>query len=700
MALLRQFFEVPWPRRALVCLALGYGIVGGLMSYAGFVPDERAWDYTDLDSQATFRYGLTAARHPRYFNTVIVYAIGERATLAVHVPEQEFLSMKLKVAFKQAGQTLTIQANDTTIGTVTGREAFAAQKFFLKIPAQHVRAGLNNLTLINHAPNHSYIVEEIIIRNFRSIGKLKLGAILYKESTFLSRRRPQMGLGWILLRTILAGGLLIGAWRAGMAMSQAVLAVTPRQAAQWNLIGLWIPFITMAMTHFASWTSDYVILLADKTMVAAGLAGLVSLNGFLIIIWLLSRSSTWLLTTYMSYIELLSYHLGITIDQRTPWRVALTVSGELLWRSLRMVLPPRLLKPIWVTLKTTVLLAGFLLYLLGLVLQWWLQRSPIEHSIRFFIVLMGMSVIPLLVTWRGGAEQLANWAFGFLAVGIVAAIVEMARQGVETTTVTRKNETLAPSLITDGATNRPLRYLEAFDDGMPNAFHEIVHSYAAPYLAHGRSLNVGCWTGGFEALVQPSQRVISVDLEPKALSVVRRVAPTIPVVCAQAQRLPFRDGTFDTVTLFTVLEHLPAGREGEVLAELYRVLEPGGALILTTPRQHWLGNLADVAWWLAGHRHYHSKQVRALLGDQGFEIERLDFRGRWFSTVTIPVFYLWKYLFRRNLYRTPWVSRRLNAEYATDGFRDLFVVARKPSMAEPREPLTGQGIPSMIALKS
>lgn len=46
-------------------------------------------------------------------------------------------------------------------------------------------------------------------------------------------------------------------------------------------------------------------------------------------------------------------------------------------------------------------------------------------------------------------------------------------------------------------------------------------------------------------------------------------------------RLPFPDSTFNVVTMLAVLEHIE--KEEEILSEIYRVLVPGGKLVLTVP---------------------------------------------------------------------------------------------------------------------
>jgi SAM-dependent methyltransferase len=50
-----------------------------------------------------------------------------------------------------------------------------------------------------------------------------------------------------------------------------------------------------------------------------------------------------------------------------------------------------------------------------------------------------------------------------------------------------------------------------------------------------------------------------------------------------AARLPFKTSTFDVVTMLAVLEHLHPENLTDLIEEVYRVLTPGGVLIITTP---------------------------------------------------------------------------------------------------------------------
>ncbi|MFG2697332.1 class I SAM-dependent methyltransferase [Kitasatospora sp. NPDC048407] len=113
-------------------------------------------------------------------------------------------------------------------------------------------------------------------------------------------------------------------------------------------------------------------------------------------------------------------------------------------------------------------------------------------------------------------------------------------------------------------------------------------------------LDVGTGTGtAAAAACARGARVTAVDAEPSMLAEARRTAPEAELHTATLPELPFADGTFDAVVGNFVLNHV--GRPAEALAELRRVLRPGGRLALTTwaapapPGQSLLGRAFEAA---------------------------------------------------------------------------------------------------------
>ncbi len=123
---------------------------------------------------------------------------------------------------------------------------------------------------------------------------------------------------------------------------------------------------------------------------------------------------------------------------------------------------------------------------------------------------------------------------------------------------------------------------------------EIRRMYS-PYLPKdGVILEAG---SGLSAAVITLRRmgynVIGLDYAVNALCVSRRYDPTLPLAAGDVHALPYADGSLAAYLSFGVLEHFEHGM-GPALAEAYRVLRPGGVLVLTIPYPNVVHRL--VAW--------------------------------------------------------------------------------------------------------
>jgi len=107
----------------------------------------------------------------------------------------------------------------------------------------------------------------------------------------------------------------------------------------------------------------------------------------------------------------------------------------------------------------------------------------------------------------------------------------------------------------------------------------------APYL-HGRWLDYGCAEGGYaEALLNNgASSVIGVDVEEERINeAISRCIPNATFQAYNGARLEFPDDSFDGAFVNEVLEHVADERTS--LLEIFRVLRPGGHLILISPNR-------------------------------------------------------------------------------------------------------------------
>lgn len=98
----------------------------------------------------------------------------------------------------------------------------------------------------------------------------------------------------------------------------------------------------------------------------------------------------------------------------------------------------------------------------------------------------------------------------------------------------------------------------------------------------GRVLNVGIGAGVLERLLlQRGHRVASLDPGQQAVAMLAQEG--VDARCGYAQQMPFDDASFDVVVASEVLEHIQPAVRVRVLAEIGRVLAPGGSFVGSVP---------------------------------------------------------------------------------------------------------------------
>jgi SAM-dependent methyltransferase len=174
----------------------------------------------------------------------------------------------------------------------------------------------------------------------------------------------------------------------------------------------------------------------------------------------------------------------------------------------------------------------------------------------------------------------------------------------------------------------------------------------------GRHLDLGCGTGEFVGTLGRTSALDCAAGDPHAgyLAELRERHPEVRAEqVAVHGPLHFGEAEFDSVSLLDVLEHVPD--EGRLLDEVWRVLVPGGLLVVTVPGRHvfsfldpdnakfrwprlhrlvysarfgrrvWVERFADLSDGLRGdmsvdrdeHTNYRASELVALLRAHGFE---------------------------------------------------------------------------------
>lgn len=148
-----------------------------------------------------------------------------------------------------------------------------------------------------------------------------------------------------------------------------------------------------------------------------------------------------------------------------------------------------------------------------------------------------------------------------------------------------------------------------------------------------RLLDAGCGTGGnLSGVLAPAGFGVGIDLAKSAAGFAGGRAPG-RVARGSVLELPFAADTFDVVTSVDVIYHAWVVDPPAAVAELVRVLKPGGALILQT---------AALERFRGGHdrvvmtgRRYDRPQLAGLLSGAGLTVERLTYRNTWFAPLAL-----------------------------------------------------------------
>ncbi|HSP69776.1 MAG TPA: class I SAM-dependent methyltransferase [Bryobacteraceae bacterium] len=146
------------------------------------------------------------------------------------------------------------------------------------------------------------------------------------------------------------------------------------------------------------------------------------------------------------------------------------------------------------------------------------------------------------------------------------------------------------------------------------AEHVARYAFAARFASHKKALDLGCGTGyGTALLAHAASSTVGVDLAPEAIAYALSHYSSAEFLQCSAVAVPFPPASFDLVTAFELIEHLPDWRA--LLAEARRVLRPDGLLIISTPNQRYYAETRAKAGPNPFHVHeFEYGEFRSALG--------------------------------------------------------------------------------------
>lgn len=150
--------------------------------------------------------------------------------------------------------------------------------------------------------------------------------------------------------------------------------------------------------------------------------------------------------------------------------------------------------------------------------------------------------------------------------------------------------------------------------------HEVVYRHFAPSLSGEVVLEAGSGEGyGAAMIAESASQVIGLDYDRGAAEHVERRYPSVAMTRGNLATLPLRTGSVDAVVNFQVIEHL--WDQAQFLRECFRVLVPGGRLLISTPNRITFSPGRDTPLNPFHTRELNDRELRELLHDAGFDID-------------------------------------------------------------------------------
>lgn len=141
-------------------------------------------------------------------------------------------------------------------------------------------------------------------------------------------------------------------------------------------------------------------------------------------------------------------------------------------------------------------------------------------------------------------------------------------------------------------------------------------------------LDIGCADGYFGNCISSGKRwVVGIDMRKNAL--LEAKTKELDVVLASATFLPFKECSFDKISMLEVFEHLKIGENSQVMKEIYQSLRKTGTFVMSVPNRGLFFQyiFLDPAYWIQTHRHFTTSEIYEILTSAGFSVKNLYVSG-------------------------------------------------------------------------
>lgn len=148
-------------------------------------------------------------------------------------------------------------------------------------------------------------------------------------------------------------------------------------------------------------------------------------------------------------------------------------------------------------------------------------------------------------------------------------------------------------------------------------------------------LNVGSGTGATVPLLERFGQVTNVEVSDEAIALSKEKGIT-DIIKVDGIKLPIKTNSYDVVVAFDVLEHIEDDQGA--LKEWWRVMKPGGTLMITVPAYQWLWSGHDES--LHHYRRYTVSELHRKANLAGFDVRKRSYA----ITFSFPLIVMYRFL--------------------------------------------------------
>ena len=160
----------------------------------------------------------------------------------------------------------------------------------------------------------------------------------------------------------------------------------------------------------------------------------------------------------------------------------------------------------------------------------------------------------------------------------------------------------------------------------------LVREWGKDITPDSIGLDIGCGSGAAAQLLQQEFQLMPIGLDISEFAVDASKERGVKTLQVDVTKLPILEASQDFALALDVIEHIEDRHI--LLNEMFRVLRPGGKVLITVPAHSWLWSNHDV---LNHHFRRYSKQLLLEdLAQAGFSVKSL----RWWNSTLLPYIYL------------------------------------------------------------